>query len=116
MSGSAACGSVEDFANVEGLGVQGVVDGHAVVVGRPRLLADWSQRLTPGLESALAALRDAGATVVAVGWDGRARGLLAVADAVKPTSADAVARLRALGLRPMLLTGDNEAVAHAVAA
>ena len=53
--------------------------------------------------------------MVAVGWDGRVRGLLAVADAVKPTSADAVARLRALGLRPMLLTGDNEAVAHAVA-
>ena len=63
-------GTVADFRNVDGLGVQGVVDGHAVVVGRPRLLADWSQHLTPGLESALAALRTRGATVVAVGWDG----------------------------------------------
>jgi Cu+-exporting ATPase len=108
-------GAVEDFANVEGLGVQGVVDGHAVVVGRPRLLEDWSQPLTPALESALAARQDAGATVVVVGWDGRVRGLLAVADAVKPSSADAVARLRDLGLRPMLVTGDNQAVAHTVA-
>ena len=108
-------GAVEDFANVEGLGVQGVVDGHAVVVGRPRLLEDWSQPLTPALESAVAARQDAGATVVVVGWDGRVRGLLAVADAVKPSSADAVARLRELGLRPMLVTGDNQAVAHTVA-
>ena len=108
-------GRVADFRNVDGLGVQGVVDGHDVVVGRPRLLTDGSNDLPPGLESALVALRESGATVVAVGWDGQARGLLAVADFVKPTSADAVARLRALGLRPMLLTGDNEAVARAVA-
>ena len=108
-------GRVADFRNVDGLGVQGVVDGHDVVVGRPRLLTDGSNDLPPGLESALVALRESGATVVAVGWDGLARGLLAVADFVKPTSADAVARLRALGLRPMLLTGDNEAVARAVA-
>jgi len=108
-------GRVADFRNVDGLGVHGVVDGHDVVVGRPRLLTDGSNDLPPGLESALVALRESGATVVAVGWDGLARGLLAVADFVKPTSADAVARLRALGLRPMLLTGDNEAVARAVA-
>jgi len=108
-------GRVADFRNVDGLGVHGVVDGHDVVVGRPRLLTDGSNDLPPGLESALVALRESGATVVAVGWDGQARGLLAVADFVKPTSADAVARLRALGLRPMLLTGDNEAVARAVA-
>ena len=108
-------GTVEEFANVEGLGVRGVVDGRAVVAGRPRLLVDSSLQLSPGLESALAAHQDAGATVVAVGWEGRVRGLLAVTDAVKPASADAVARLRALGLRPLLLTGDNAAVAHAVA-
>ncbi len=110
-----ALGTVEDFANVEGLGVHGVVDGHAVVVGRPALLADWSQHLSPALASVLDDRQASGATVVAVGWDGRARGLLVVADAVRPTSAAAVTRLRDLGLRPMLLTGDNEAVALAVA-
>jgi len=108
--------AVEDFANVEGLGVQGVVDGHAVLVGRPRLLAEWSQHLTPDLEQALAAARSTGGTAVAVGWDGQARGVLVVADRVKETSAEAVARLRGLGLRPILLTGDHDAAARAVAA
>ncbi|MFF0308966.1 heavy metal translocating P-type ATPase [Streptosporangium sp. NPDC004379] len=106
----------EDFANVEGLGVQGVVDGHAVLVGRPRLLAEWSQHLPAELERALAEAQAAGRTAVAVGWDGRARAILVVADVVKPTSAEAVRRLRALGLTPVLLTGDNEAVARSVAA
>ena len=108
--------AVEDFANAEGLGVQGVVDGHAVLVGRPRLLADWSQHLGPDLQRALDEARRAGSTAVAVGWDGAARGVLTVADEVKPTSAEAVARLRDLGLRPILLTGDNAAVARTVAA
>ena len=108
--------AVEDFANVEGLGVQGIVDGHAVLVGRPRLLAEWSQHLTPELEEALADARSSGATAVAVGWDGAARGVLVVADAVKDTSAEAVSRFRDLGLRPILLTGDNRATAVAVAA
>ncbi len=111
---------VEDFANVEGLGVQGVVAGdgtsHAVLVGRPRLLAEWSQHLTPALDAAMAAAATKGQTAVAVGWDGKARGVLVVADAVKPTSAEAIRRLRGLGLRPVLLTGDNAAVAAAVAA
>ncbi|GAB2507492.1 heavy metal translocating P-type ATPase [Paramicrobacterium agarici] len=110
---------VEDFTNVEGLGVQGVVtDGessHAVLVGRPRLLAEWSQPLTPELESAMDAAAASGQTTVAVGWDGAARGILIVADAIKPTSAEAIARLRSLGLTPMLLTGDNETVAQSVA-
>ncbi|WP_327045332.1 heavy metal translocating P-type ATPase [Microbispora sp. NBC_01189] len=106
----------EDFANVEGLGVQGVVDGHAVLVGRPRLLEEWSQRLPEELEKRLGEEQAAGRTAVAVGWDGRARAVLVVADVVKPTSADAVAELRALGLTPVLLTGDNEAVARTVAA
>ncbi|RJK98302.1 heavy metal translocating P-type ATPase [Vallicoccus soli] len=108
--------AVEGFANVEGLGVQGVVEGRAVVLGRPRLLADWSQELPDDLAAARASAESEGRTAVAVGWDGRARGLLVVADAVKPTSAEAVRRLRALGLRPVLLTGDNAAVARAVAA
>ncbi|WP_194923252.1 heavy metal translocating P-type ATPase [Catenulispora pinisilvae] len=107
---------VEGFENVEGLGVQGVVDGHAVVVGREKLLAEWAQHLSPELAAAKAEAEAAGRTAIAVGWDGRARAVLSVADAVKPTSAEAVRELRALGLTPVLLTGDNETVARAVAA
>ena len=105
----------EDFANLEGVGVQGVVDGHAVVVGRESLLADWSQHLSPELASAKADAERAGRTVVAAGWDGQARGLLVVADTVKPTSAQAVAQFKDLGLSPVLLTGDNAAVARQIA-
>lgn len=108
--------SVEDFANVEGLGVQGIVDGHAVLVGRPRLLAEWSQHLPVELERELAEEQARGRTAVAVGWDGKARAVLVVADVVKPTSREAIAQLRAQGLTPVLLTGDNEAVARTVAA
>ncbi len=110
-----ALGKVEDFASVEGLGVQGVVDGHAVVVGRPQLLEDWSQHLSPDLAKALTEAQAQGGTTVAIGWDGRARGIIVVADTVKDTSAEAIARLRDLGLRPILLTGDATSVAHAVA-
>ncbi|MFE6523373.1 heavy metal translocating P-type ATPase [Streptomyces sp. NPDC057794] len=105
----------EDFANVPGLGVQGVVEGHAVLVGRERLLADWAIELPDGLARARAAAEDAGRTAVTVAWDGAARAVLEVADAVKETSAEAVRRLRALGLTPLLLTGDNRAVAESVA-
>jgi len=107
--------AVEDFASLEGLGVQGVVDGHAVLVGRPRLLAQWSQHLPADLEEALAKAQSDGGTAVAVGWDGAARGIVVVADEPKPTSARAIAALRELGLRPILLTGDNITVARAVA-
>ncbi|GAA3811102.1 heavy metal translocating P-type ATPase [Amycolatopsis tucumanensis] len=106
---------VEEFRNVEGLGVQGVVDGRAVVVGRAALLADWGLHLPDALARAKTEAEELGRTVVAAGWDGRVRGLLVVADTVKPTSAEAVRRLTALGLRPVLLTGDNETVAKAVA-
>ncbi|MFA7761347.1 heavy metal translocating P-type ATPase [Streptomyces sp. NRRL S-448] len=105
----------ESFENVAGLGVQGVVDGHAVLVGREQLLADWSIELPAGLAEAKAAAEAAGSTAVLVAWDGAARGVLTVADAVKETSAEAVSRLRALGLTPVLLTGDNKAVAATVA-
>jgi len=108
--------AVEDFANVEGLGVQGIVDGHAVLVGRTRLLEEWSQYLPDGLAHAKAHAEAEGSTAVAVGWDGKARGVLVVADTVKPSSAQAVRQLKELGLRPVLLTGDNEAVARSVAA
>ncbi|TDC35026.1 heavy metal translocating P-type ATPase [Kribbella albertanoniae] len=112
--------AVEGFSNLEGLGVQGVVlvDGnsHAVLVGRPRLLEEWSQYLPTELADAKAKAEAAGGTAVAVGWDGAARGIIVVADTVKPTSAQAIRQLRALGLTPVLLTGDNAAVAHTVAA
>ena len=105
------------FTATQGLGVAGEVDGRAVLVGRPGWLAEQcSVPLPPALRDASARLEQGGRTVVAVAWDGQARGLLAVADTVKLTSASAVAALRELGLRPMLLTGDNDTVARAVAA
>jgi P-type Cu+ transporter len=103
--------AVQDFANHEGLGVEGVVDGRRVLVGRPALVGE----LDGELEAARATAEQAGRTAIAVGWDGGPRALLTVADTVKPTSAEAVRRLKALGLRPVLLTGDNSATAHAVA-
>ncbi|WP_328524123.1 heavy metal translocating P-type ATPase [Kribbella sp. NBC_00359] len=106
----------EDFGNVEGLGVQGIVDGHAVLVGRTRLLEEWSQHLPDDLAHAKEHAEAEGSTAVAVGWDGMARAVLVVADTVKPTSSQAIRDLKALGLRPVLLTGDNEAVASKVAA
>ncbi|MEU9720878.1 heavy metal translocating P-type ATPase [Streptomyces sp. NPDC047976] len=103
------------FENLAGLGVRGTVEGREVLVGRERLLTDHGITLPAPLAAARAAAEAAGATVVLVAWDGAARGLLTVADAVKGTSAEAVARLRALGLTPVLLTGDNGAVAATVA-
>ena len=103
---------VELFTAVDGLGVRGVVDGHTVLVGRPGML-------DAPLPDDLAAVADAaqarGRTVVAVAVDGAPRAVLAVSDTVKPTSREAVRRLRGLGLEPVLLTGDNSAVARAVA-
>ncbi|MCX5378273.1 cation-translocating P-type ATPase [Streptomyces sp. NBC_00091] len=103
------------FESLAGLGVRGVVEGHEVLVGRERLLADRGITLPAALAGAKAAAEAAGSTAVLVAWDGEARGVLTVADAVKETSAEAVARLRALGLTPVLLTGDNRAVAETVA-
>ncbi|GAA2832296.1 Cu+-exporting ATPase [Leucobacter komagatae] len=107
---------VEGFANIEGKGVQGVVDGHAVLVGRDSLLAEWSLQLSGELAATKARAEGEGKTVVAVGWDGKARGILVVADTVKDTSVEAIRQLKALGLSPVLLTGDNEAVARHIAA
>jgi Cu+-exporting ATPase len=111
-----ALAPVESFASTEGLGVRGVVAGHAVVVGRERFLADWSLRLDDALQAARDRAEQAGQTPVYVGWDGVARAVLVVSDSLKPTSADAVAGLRRLGLHPVLLTGDNRRAADAVAA
>ncbi|WP_310726696.1 heavy metal translocating P-type ATPase [Streptomyces sp. N2A] len=105
----------EGFENIAGLGVQGIVDGHAVIVGREKLLSEWAIELPAELAAAKAAAEAEGRTAVAVAWDGEARGVLTVADAVKDTSAEAVAALRRLGLTPVLLTGDNKAVAESVA-
>ena len=107
--------AVESFANVEGLGVQGVVDGHAVVAGRVRLLADWGLHPDDQLSTALADAERLGRTAVVAGWDGEMRAVIVVADTIKPTSAQAVRRFKELGLRPVLLTGDNERSARAVA-
>ena len=86
-----------------------------MVAGRPALLAEWSLHLSPELEAARVAAEARGQTAIAAGWDGRAMAVFAVADTVKPTSAEAVASLKALGLRPVLLTGDNATTARAVA-
>ena len=111
-----ALDAVEGFANLEGLGVQGVVNGREVVVGRANLLEDRFRDLSPELMRALADAQSQGSTAVVVGWDGSPRGLVVVADAVKDSSKEAIRRLRDLGLRPILLTGDNTSVARAVAA
>ena len=108
--------AAEEFLNRPGFGVEAVVEGGNVVVGRPDLLAEHGLRLPPDL----AAVRDAaeadGRTVVAAAWEGAVRGLLVVADRVKPTSREAVTELKQLGLGPILLTGDNERAARVVAA
>jgi Cu+-exporting ATPase len=108
--------SVESFANREGLGVEGVVDGHGVQVGRASLLSEWSLAIPAELDTARRGAEERGATAVLVAWDGEVRAVLVVADTVKPSSAEAVAALRGLGIQPLLLTGDNEATARAVAA
>lgn len=106
--------AVGSFQSIPGKGVTGVVDGHAVIVGREALLADWALHLDAGLTAAKRTAEAAGRTAVLVAWDGAARGVLVVADQVKPTSREAVAQLKALGLRTVLLTGDNAAAARAV--
>lgn len=106
---------VSGFASTSGLGVRGTVEGRQVAAGRPQLLAEAGMPLPEELERALAAAEARGRTVVAVGWDGAVRGLLTLADGLRETSAEAVRELRGLGLTPVLLTGDNEAVAAEVA-
>ncbi|TFD81580.1 heavy metal translocating P-type ATPase [Cryobacterium fucosi] len=107
--------AAESFTSEQGFGVQALVEGHLVLVGRPRWLAEqWSIELPAELRTALDASEAQGRTAVAVAWDGQARGILAVSDVVKPTSRAAVAEFLRLGLRPILLTGDNEIVARAV--
>ena len=107
--------AVESFRNEPGRGVTGIVAGETVLVGRPALLADWAVTPDPELSAEFERLEREGRTAVLVAWGGAARGVLAVADTVKPTSAEAIRGLRGLGLEPILLTGDNRAVAEQVA-
>jgi P-type Cu+ transporter len=105
----------DQFKSREGLGVEGLVEGRLVVAGRASLLADRRFDLPPHLSEALSKAESQGATAIVAGWDGEAKGVLAVADSIKPTSAEALAQLRALGLEPFLLTGDNRKTAETVA-
>ncbi|MBQ1072739.1 copper-translocating P-type ATPase [Micromonospora sp. C31] len=118
-AGAAEAGTlppVAGFANAEGLGVSGTVEGRELLIGRSRLLREHGLDVPEEVERAAATAEAEGRTAVLAGWDGRARGVLAVADVVRPTSRAAIVRLRALGLTPVLLTGDNTTVARAVAA
>jgi cation-transporting P-type ATPase A/B/Cu+-exporting ATPase len=103
------------FRTLHGLGARGTVDGHEVMVGRQKLLTDHGMTVPAGLEARCRSWERAGHTTVLVGWDGAVRGAVAVTDAIKPSAAAAVAELRGLGLHPVLLTGDNETTARAVA-
>jgi Cu+-exporting ATPase len=108
---------VSEFTSYPGLGVRGVVDGHTVLAGRRDWLESrWAMSVPVSLAAGAAQAEAAGRTAVFAGWDGQVRGVLVVADTLKPTSAAAVARLRGLGLRPVLLTGDHERAARDVAA
>jgi Cu+-exporting ATPase len=104
-----------DFANQPGRGVVGVVDGVRTAAGRPDFVSAEFGELSPSLAEAVQRNQVLGRTVIAAGWNGEVRIVIAVADTPKPTSREAVASLRALGLRPILLTGDNRATALAVA-
>ncbi|MFF0489947.1 heavy metal translocating P-type ATPase [Nocardia sp. NPDC004068] len=107
---------VQQFVSHGGKGVQGLVRERAVVIGRTELLEDWAITIPDALAQAKSEAEAAGKTAIVVAWDGAARGVLVIADAVKPTSAEAIADMRALGLTPVLLTGDNKAAARTVAA
>ncbi|HRN30116.1 MAG TPA: heavy metal translocating P-type ATPase, partial [Terrimesophilobacter sp.] len=108
---------IEAFDSHAGAGVQAVVDGRLVVAGKADWLRDeWSMPVPPALADTIVAEESRGATVITVGWDGAVRGAISVADTVKPTSALAIERFKSLGLTPVLLTGDNEGAARAVAA
>lgn len=115
IAAGAPTGTLTDFVNEPGLGVTGAVDGRAAVIGRAGFLTGRGLTIPDALADAVDAAEGRGATPVLVGWSGRAYGVLVVADTVKDSSVEAVRRLRDLGLRPVLLTGDNERAARAVA-
>jgi len=116
LAGAGDLPAVTGFAALPGLGARGIVDGREVLVGRARVFAERGIAVPADLAARCADWERAGRTAVLAGWDGAVRGAFAVLDTVKPSAAHAVAELRRLGLRPVLLTGDNEATARAVAA
>jgi Cu+-exporting ATPase len=107
---------VDEFVSHAGRGVDGIVDGVRVVAGRSSLTDDHGLPISAALDRRLADAEASGATAILAGWNGAVQAVFIVADTLKPTSVDAVAKLRALGLRPILLTGDSEGAARAVAA
>ncbi len=108
--------AVESFAAEAGQGVQGIVDGRMVAAGRATwITGQWAIAIPDELAATITADEAAGATVTVVAWDGQARGAISVADTIKPTSREAIARLRGLGLTPILLTGDNPGAARTIA-
>ena len=110
-------GATEAFVSHQGQGVQAIVEGRLVAVGRAAWLeSEWSIELPAALRDAVHAAETAGSTVVVTAWDGAARGAFVVSDTVKPSSAAAIAYFTKLGLEPVLLSGDNEGAASAVAA
>jgi heavy metal translocating P-type ATPase len=106
----------DEFRALPGLGARGIVDGREVTVGREKLLTEQGMAVPADLAAQCRSWERSGCTAVLIGWDGAIRGAVAVTDTVKPSAAAAVARLRGLGLHPVLLTGDNEPTARAVAA
>ncbi len=105
----------DQFVSVAGLGVSGSVEGVTVTVGRRALLEEHGLHVSSEMGAALADAASGGKTAVLVGWDGAVQGVVLIADTPRPTSAEAVTRFRGLGLTPILLTGDNEPTARAVA-
>ena len=109
--------AASEFLSEQGLGVQALVDGRLVLVGRPVWLVErWGLVVPIEMQAVMGTAEALGKTAVMVAWEGKVRGVLTVADTLKPTSAAAIARFRALGLTPMLVTGDNLAAAQSVAA
>ncbi len=113
---SSSLPEVEAFVNHAGLGVEGVVDGQRVVAGRPAMLTARGLTLPATIDEAVSGAAALGRTVVVAAWDDEVRAAFVVADVIRPTSVDAVARLRSMGLTVLLLTGDNQATAMTVAA
>ena len=105
--------TVADFTAVEGKGVQAVIDGQQAFVGNDKLLTDY--QISAGMKQQMATLQDEAKTVVLVGLAKQVIGLIAIQDAPKPSSAQAIADLKARGLKTVMLTGDNERVANAIA-
>ncbi len=107
--------AVAEFRNHAGLGIEALVEQQTVLVGRPSFLARWAIEVAPAARAWQATAEERGQTVIAVAWAGAFRGLLALADTLKPTSVEAIRELKALGLTPVLLTGDNARAAQAIA-